>query len=400
MHYPKKSTFLASAGILLLIVAAFWAGLAAYPFLAPRITAPTRPDSVQPEMDRDQYVKLSGEIYDTLNLQYYQKVDVGQMLKGQVAGLGDPYTELFTPAEAADFREELSGEYVGIGVVISQSKKADAVEIVRVFSGTPAEQAGLKPGDIIDSIDGSTARSSDLDQVSARVKGKVGTSVELRIERSGAFLDFTIVRRQVELPVVESKIIGKKVGYISVSSFSSGVAVKFAQAFHSLEDQKVTGLVIDIRDNGGGYLNECLDMLSNFIQHGTALWTKEAGGEMNPVSVSGDMVSFPVVVLVNGNSASASEIFSAAMQENKAALIVGTKTYGKGLIQRSWDLSEGYELKVTVEEYYTPNKNAIQKKGLTPDIVVADPAASDFGTLPADAQLARAVQLVEEGKRP
>jgi carboxyl-terminal processing protease len=224
--------------------------------------------------------------------------------------------------------------------------------------------------------------------------------VKLRIERSGAFLDFTIVRRQVELPVVESKIIGNKVGYISVSSFSSGVAVKFARALHGLEDQKVAGLVIDIRDNGGGYLNECLDILSNFIQHGTALWTKEAGGEVNPVSVSGGTVSFPVVILVNGNSASASEIFSAAMQENKAALVVGTKTYGKGLIQRSWDLSEGYELKVTVEEYYTPNKNTIQKKGLTPNIVVADPAAADFGTLPADAQLARAVQLVEEGKRP
>jgi carboxyl-terminal processing protease len=397
--YSKKSTFLAAVAVLL-VVAAFWAGFVAYPFLAPRITAPIRPASVQPELDRDQYVKLSGEIYDTLNLQYYQKVDVGKLLKGQVAGLADPYTELFTPAEAADFRDQLSGEYVGIGVVISPSKKTDAIEIVRVFSGTPAEEAGLKPGDIIDSIDGSTARSVDLDQVSTRVKGKVGTSVKLRIERSGAFLDFTIVRRQVELPVVESKIIGNKVGYISVSSFSSGVAVKFARALHGLEDQKVAGLVIDIRDNGGGYLNECLDILSNFIQHGTALWTKEAGGEVNPVSVSGGTVSFPVVILVNGNSASASEIFSAAMQENKAALVVGTKTYGKGLIQRSWDLSEGYELKVTVEEYYTPNKNTIQKKGLTPNIVVADPAAADFGTLPADAQLARAVQLVEEGKRP
>ena len=396
----KKSTFLTAIIALLVIVMAFWAGFVAYPFLAPRIASTTRPASVQPELSRDQYVKLSGEIYDTLNLQYYQKVDVGQMLKGQVAGLGDPYTELFTPAEAADFREQLSGEYVGIGVVISPSKKADAIEIVRVFSGAPAEEAGLRPGDIIDSIDGATARGLDLDKVSERVKGKAGTSVKLKIERSGAFLDVTVVRRQVELPVVESRVIDGKVGYISVSSFSSGVAVKFARALHGLESKKITGLVIDIRDNGGGYLNECLDMLSNFIQHGTALWTKEAGGEVSPVSVSGGTVSFPVAVLVNGNSASASEIFSAAMQENKAALIVGTKTYGKGLIQRSWDLSQGYEVKVTVEEYYTPNKNTIQKKGLTPNIVVADPSSADFGTLPADAQLARAVLLVEEGKRP
>lgn len=396
----KRPTFLAIAAILLVVVAAFWSGFVAYPFLAPRITAPARPASIQPELTRDQYVKLSREIYDTLNLQYYQKVDVAKLLKGQVAGLADPYTELFTPAEAADFREELSGEYVGIGVVISPSKKADAIEIVRVFPGTPAEEAGLKPGDIIDSIDGSTGRGVDLDQVSARVKGKAGTPVTLRIDRSGALLDFTVVRRQVELPVVETKVLGKNVGYISVSSFSSGVAVKFAQALHGLEDRGVSGLVIDLRDDGGGYLNECLDMLSNFIQHGTALWTKEAGGEVNPVTVSGGAVSFPVVVLVNGNSASASEIFSAAMQENKVALVVGTRTYGKGLIQRSWDLSEGYELKVTVEEYYTPNKNTIQKKGLTPNVVVADPAAADFGVLPADTQLARAVQLVEEGKRP
>lgn len=399
MHL-KKTTVVATAFILLVAVAAFWTGFVAYPFLAPRITGSSRPDSVLPELDKDQYVKLSGEIYDTLNLQYYQKVDVAKMLKGQVTGLGDPYTELLTPTEAADFREQLSGEYVGIGVVISPSKNTDAIEIVRVFPGTPAEEAGLMPGDIIDSIDGISARGQDLDQVSARVKGKAGTSVKLKIERSGAFIDFTAIRRQVELPVVENRVINDKVGYISVSSFSSGVAAKFARALHTLEDQKVKGIVIDVRDNGGGYLNECLDMLSNFIQHGTALWTKEAGGEVNPVSVSGGAVSFPVVILVNGNSASASEIFSAAMQENKAALIVGTKTYGKGLIQRSWDLSDGFELKVTVEEYYTPNKNTIQKKGLTPDFVVADPAAADIGSPPADAQLARAVQLVEEGRRP
>ena len=420
----RKSSLVIAIAALLVVVIAFWAGFVAYPFLAPRLTGSPRPSSVQTTLDRDTYLKLSGEIYDTLSLQYYQKVDAGKLLKGQVAGLGDPYTELFTPAEAADFREQLSGEYVGIGVVITPNKKpepikiqamlplikewyditpsakADAIEIVRVFAGTPAEEAGLKPGDLIDSIDGTTARKLDLDTVSARVKGKAGTSVRLKIERAGKLLDYTVTRRQVDLPVVESRIIGNKVGYISVSSFSSGVAVKFARALHALEDQKIAGLVIDIRDNGGGYLNECLDMLSNFIPHGTALWTREAGGQLNPVTVNGGSVSFPIVVLVNENSASASEIFSAAMQENKAALVVGTTTFGKGLIQRSWDLSQGYELKVTVEEYYTPNKNTIQKKGLTPNIVVIDPAPALFGTLPGDGQLARAVQTVEEGKRP
>jgi carboxyl-terminal processing protease len=396
----RRSLLVVVVAALLVIVIAFWAGFVAYPFLAPRLAGSSRPSSVQTTVDRETYLKLSGDIYDTLSLQYYQKVDAEKLLKGQVAGLGDPYTELFTPAEAADFREQLSGEYVGIGVVIAPNTKADAIEIVRVFVGTPAEEAGLKPGDLIDSIDGTTARKLDLDVVSARVKGKAGTSVLLKIERAGTLLDYTVVRRQVELPVVESRVIGSKVGYISVSSFSSGVAVKFAQALHALEDQKISGLVIDIRNNGGGYLNECLDMLSNFIPHGTALWTKEAGGEANPVTVNGGSVSFPIVVLVNEDSASASEIFSAAMQENKAALVVGTKTFGKGVIQRSWDLSEGYELKVTVEEYYTPNKNTIQNKGLTPDIVVADPAPAVLGTLPGDGQLARAVQMVEEGERP
>jgi carboxyl-terminal processing protease len=396
----RRSSLVILVAALLVVVLAFWAGFVAYPFLAPRLTASSRPSSVQTTLDRETYLKISGEVYDTLSLQYYQKVDAGKLLKGQVAGLGDPYTELFTPAEAADFREQLSGEYVGIGVVITPSKKAEAIEIVRVFAGTPAEEAGLKPGDLIDSIDGITARGLELDAVSARVKGKAGTSVRLKIERAGTFVDYTVVRRHVELPVIESRVIGTNVGYVSVSSFSSGVAVKFARAVHALEDQKIAGLVIDIRDNGGGYLNECLDMLSNFIPQGTALWTKEAGGEVNPVTVNGGSVSFPIVVLVNGSSASASEIFSAAMQENKAALIVGTTTYGKGVIQRSWDLSEGYELKVTVEEYYTPNKNTIQKKGLTPNIVVADPVPALFGTLPGDGQLARAVQIVEEGRRP
>src|SRR5450756_1058105 len=177
-------------------------------------------------------------------------------------------------------------------------------------------------------------------------------------------------------------MVGNKVGYISVSSFSSGVAVKFARALHALENQKIAGLVIDIRDNGGGYLNECLDMLSNFIPHGTALWTREAGGQVNPVTVTGGSVSFPTVVLVNENSASASEIFSAAMQENKAALIVGTTTFGKGLIQRSWDLTEGYELKVAGEEELPAKQDNDQEKRLAPKILVADPAPALFGTLP------------------
>jgi len=269
---------------------------------------------------------------------------------------------------------------------------------VRVFPGTPAEEAGLKAGDLILSIDGADARGLDLDVVSARVKGKVGSSVQLKIGRGGRSLEYTIVRRQVELPIVESKIIATDVGYISVSSFSSGVAKKFTAALKTLESKKVKGLVIDIRDNGGGYLNECLDMLADFIPDGTALWTQAAGGEMSPVTVHGRSVSYPVVVLVNQDSASASEIFAAALKENKAATIVGTTTYGKGLIQRSWDLSNGFELKVTVEEYYTPDKNAIQKKGLTPNVEVPNPSAGNFGTLPGDGQLARRRSVDQSGR--
>lgn len=396
----KRSSLLIAAAALILVVMAFGAGFVAYPLLAPRLMSSPRPASVQTTLDRDTYLKLSGSIYDTLSLQYYQKVDAAKLLKGEVAGLGDPYTELFTPSEAAAFREDLSGEYVGIGVVITANKDGSAIEIVRVFSGTPAEKAGLKPGDVIDSIDGVSARHLDLDTVSARVKGKAGTSVQLGIDRGGVLHDYTITRQNVELPVVESRTLGKNIGYISVSSFSSGVATKFGQSLQRLEQQKITGLIIDLRDNGGGYLNECLNMLSDFIPRGTALWTQEAGGKLTPVTVTGGSVSFPVIVLVNENSASASEIFAAAMKENKAALIVGVTTFGKGLIQRSWDLADGYELKVTVQEYYTPDKNTIQKKGLAPNVVVADPSPASIGTLPGDGQLERAVQMAEAGMRP
>ena len=145
----KRSSLLIATAAVLLVVTAFGAGFIAYPFLAPRLASSPRPAAVQTTLDRDTYLKLSGSIYDTLSLQYYQKVDATKLLKGEVAGLGDPYTELFTPSEAATFREELSGEYVGIGVVITANKDASAIEIVRVFSGTPAEKAGLKPGDVI-----------------------------------------------------------------------------------------------------------------------------------------------------------------------------------------------------------------------------------------------------------
>ncbi len=396
----KRSSLLIATATLMLVIVAFGAGFVAYPFLAPRLASSPRPPSVQTTLDRDTYLKLSGSIYDTLSRQYYQQVDATKLLKGEVSGLGDPYTELFTPSEAAVFKEELSGEYVGIGVVITANKSASAIEIVRVFSGTPAEKAGLKPGDLIDSIDGVSARHLDLDTVSTRVKGKAGTSVQLRIDRNGTMHDYTITRQNVELPVVQSRIIGNNIGYVSVSSFSSGVAAKFSQTLQKLEQQKIAGLVIDIRDNGGGYLNECLDMLSNFIPRGTALWTQEAGGKLNPVTITGKSVPFPVIVLVNENSASASEIFGAAMKENKTALIVGRTTFGKGLIQRSWDLADGYELKVTVQEYYTPDKNTIQKKGLAPNVVVADPSPASIGILPGDGQLERAVQMAEAGVRP
>lgn len=399
MFSKKKGVLLAIVAVIVLALT-FAAGFVTYPFLAPRLASSPRPASYQTTLDRDTYLKLSGSIYDTLSRQYYQKVDATKLLKGEVAGLGDPYTELFTPSEAADFRDELAGEYVGIGVVITSTKDGSAVEIVRVFPGTPAEKAGFKAGDIIDSIDGVSARHLDLDTVSSRVKGKAGTTVKLRIDRGGTLHDYSITRESVELPVVESRILDKNVGYISVSSFSSGVSGKFAQALLKLDQQKVSGLVIDIRDNGGGYLNECLTMLSNFIPSGTALWTQEAGGKLNPITVTGKSMNLPVIVLVNENSASASEIFAAALKENKAALIVGVTTFGKGLIQRSWDLADGYELKVTVQEYYTPDKNTIQKKGLVPNVVVADPSPASFGLLPGDGQLERAVQMVEAGMRP
>jgi carboxyl-terminal processing protease len=382
------------------LVLAFCAGFILYPFIAPAIDGLLYDPANQPGLSRQQYVDLSGEIYDTLTRQFYQTLDPDALLKGQAGGLGDPYTELMDPAEAAAFEEQLAGEYVGIGVVISSSKKVDAIEIVRVFPGTPAEEAGLKAGDIIDAIDGKSARGLALEDVSLKVKGKAGTSVSLTVERSGELVTHLIVRRRVELPVVESRFVDGTIGYISVSSFSSGVAEKFARALQDIRLQTVDGLVIDVRDNGGGYLNECLEMLSNFVANGTALWTREAGGQVNPVNVSGTTVPFPTVVLVNGNSASASEIFAAAMQENRTATIVGTTTFGKGLIQRSWNLTGGYVLKVTVQEYLTPNKNVIQNNGLKPDFTVADPTVSTLGRLPEDTQLARAVELIREGSQP
>ncbi len=382
------------------LVLAFCAGFILYPFIAPAIDGLLYDPAKQPGLSRQQYVDLSGEIYDTLTRQFYQTLDPDALLKGQVGGLGDPYTELMDPSEAAAFEEQLAGEYVGIGVVISSSKKVDAIEIVRVFPGTPAEEAGLKAGDIIDAIEGKSARGVELEDVSLKVKGRSGTSVSLTVERSGELVTHLIVRRRVELPVVESRFIDGTIGYIAVSSFSSGVAEKFSRALQDIRLQTVDGLVIDVRDNGGGYLNECLEMLSNFVANGTALWTREAGGQLNPVNVTGTTVPFPTVVLVNGNSASASEIFAAAMQENRTATIVGTTTFGKGLIQRSWNLTGGYVLKVTVQEYLTPNKNVIQNYGLKPDFTVADPTVSTLGRLPEDTQLVRAVELIREGSQP
>ena len=318
------------------------------------------------------------EIYNTIDEYYLNGIDNDKMkdgiYKGMVDSLGDPYTVYYNTEEYKQFTSSSSGTYSGIGVAVSQNVTTGAITIVKTFKKGSGEKEGMKPGDVIYKVEGKKIEGLELSKVVSMIKGKEGTFVKVTVLRDGKEIEFNLERKKLEVDTVNYRMedrSGKKIGYISVSEFDEVTASQFKSAISELSKEGMEGLVIDLRDNPGGLLDVTCEMLDRMIKKGLLVYTVDKNGKrVDEDATDSDSFDKPVAILVNGNSASASEVFSGAMKDYKAATLVGTRTFGKGIVQSIVPFGDGTAMKVTVSKYYTPNGVNIHGTGIEPDVVV------------------------------
>ena len=307
--------------------------------------------------------------------EYMGEIDEEEMvqtaLKGYVAGLGDEYTEYLTQDELDELMVSVNGNYVGIGIYMTKNIDEDIV-ILLPIEGSPAEEAKLQTGDIIKSANGIECNGLELEEVSNIVKGEEGTKVTLEILREETTFTVDVERRTVEIKYIESKVLDGNIGYIQMIGFEEGCTAKFRQELNKLKSQNIESLIIDLRDNGGGLVTETISLSELFVPKGNVILKSYDKNNKETVTKSTNphTEKMNIVVLVNEESASATEIFAGAMQDNDVATIIGTKTFGKGVMQEVQVLEIGGAIKITIEEFKTPKGNKIHEVGITPDIEV------------------------------
>ena len=293
-------------------------------------------------------------------------------IKGYVDALGDPYTTYYTKKEMKEIMEETNGNFVGIGIYMTQYKDQNAILVIKPIENSPADKAGVLPGDIITKVDDVECTGDKLEEASNRIKGEEGTTVKLEINRNGETKVFEITRAKVIISHITTKVLENNIGYISISDFEGECAEEFETKYKELEKQGIEKLIIDLRNNGGGIVDESLKIANMLVEKDSTLLITKDKNDKEEVTKAKEkpIINMPTVVLINEYSASASEILAGALKDNEKATLIGNKTYGKGIIQELHQLSDGSGLKITVSEYYTPNHNAIHKIGITPDIEI------------------------------
>ena len=314
---------------------------------------------------------------DLIDEYYYEDVDAALVEEGIYDGLfdslGDPYSEYYNNREYESFLASTNGSYYGIGVVMIQDPDTGEVSVLRVYSGTPAEEAGLKAGDILLEIDGRSADSEELSQMVWWIKGEEGSSVQLKIRRyhgeKSEELEVLAERRKIQVPTVEYRMLDGNVGFLQISEFTELTAEQFAQAIADLEHQGMEALIVDLRDNPGGVLDGVSEVLDQILPEGIVVYTEDKYGNRTDYESSGDTyLDMPLAVLVNGNSASASEIFAGAIKDYGYGTLIGTRTFGKGIVQSIFTLQDGSAVKVTTAKYFTPLGHNIHEVGIMPDV--------------------------------
>lgn len=354
---------------------------------------------------KSKQVKLNSDDFDTkmnklasyIETFYLDDVSEEDMaegaFKGIVAALGDPYSEYYTEEEYESLMESTSGEYNGIGMSISQKEENGEITIATVFDDTPAKEAGIQEGDVIVAVDGNDMTGKSSQDVVSMIKGKTDGTVTITVMRNGEKLDIQVEIRKVERPTVANHMMDGNIGYIKLSEFDGVSTSQFSEALNELKDQGMEKLVIDIRDNPGGRLDVVCDLLDLFVDKDKLIvYTKDKNGNKQEEYTRYDasVKDIPISIIVNGNSASAAEVFTGVMQDYGLAKIVGTQTFGKGIVQKILDMGDGSAVKLTVSKYYLPNDENIHGQGITPDYVIdADENTEE------DVQLNKAVEVLE-----
>lgn len=316
----------------------------------------------------------AADLADLIDQYYYEKVDsdalVEGMYAGMVEGLGDPYSAYFSAEEFASFNDSTTGVYYGIGTVLTQNADTKVVMILHVYPGTPAQEAGLKDGDVIVKVEDIEADSVELSELTTHIKGEEGTTVHLEIMRAGeqGNLGFDVQSRQIEVPTVQAQMLEGNVGWIQITEFSVSTAEQFDQAVKELQSQGMVSMIVDLRDNPGGVLQAVCDMLDQILPEGLVVYTEDKYGSRSDYKSDAECMNIPMAVLINENSASASEIFAGAIKDYDYGTLIGTTTFGKGIVQSIIPLDDGSALKVTMAKYFTPKGNYIHGVGISPDI--------------------------------
>lgn len=348
----------------------------------------------------DTETKLSylKKLIDETYLHDIKEKDLNEgIYKGYVEGLGDQYSAYYDKKETKELTESLDGSFSGIGAVMTQDASSGVITITRVYDDSPAKKVGIKIGDILYRVEEKTVTGKDLDKVVSWIKGKKGTKVNLTLLRgtNSDKIKVTATRDVINVETVKYKVLENQIGYISISEFDSVTGAQFAKALKQLQKKNIEGLVVDLRNNPGGSLSTVCDILDSILPKGLIVYTKDKNGKKEEyTSDEKHRLNLPMSVLVNGQSASASEIFAGAVQDYGKAEIIGTQTYGKGVVQNLFDLKDGTCVKLTTSEYFTPKGRSIDGKGITPDVKIEykynakDPKA--------DNQLDKAVSVVKD----
>ena len=304
---------------------------------------------------------------------YLGDVDEEKLKEGAIAGyikgLDDEYTEYISKEDMADYMADTTGNFVGIGVYMVQDTEANKIMVLSPIKGSPAEKAGLQPGDYIIAVDGVTYTGEQMTEASNKIKGETGTTVKLQIQRKDETLDIELTRENIKVNPVEGEVLENNIGYIEFSSFDDGTAEEFKMKFKELKGKGIKSLIIDLRNNGGGIVDEALEIANYILDKDSVILYEVDKNNNETVEKTTDdpIINMPIVILTNENTASSSEILAGALKDHKKATIVGEKTYGKGVIQRLLTLPDGSGLKITSEKYLTPNRTEINKVGIEPD---------------------------------
>lgn len=351
------------------------------------------------EVSKDTATKINKieELIDDKYLFDYEKEDIETaIIKAYVSGLGDPYSEYYTEEEFEQIGQSAAGSYCGVGVYVTYDEDGRGIKILQVIEGGPAEDAGLKDGDIITTIDGNAIELDNFELATSPLAGEEGTKVTVTILRNGKEKDYELTRSVIKQNYVKSGMLDNNIGYVYLAQFTASAVEQFENAVDELKKNGAESIIFDLRDNPGGVLNGAVSILDYLLPEGLIAYVEDKyGNRTDYKSTDGtDELDISCVVLVNENSASASELFTGALKDRGYATVVGKKTFGKGIVQSLFSLGDGSGLKITVERYFTPNGVCIHGTGIEPDIEVEydEDKFKEDGT---DTQLEAAIEYLE-----